>query len=457
MKFFYSILLLCFISTNVNASENIVNKVRSGGDLTVYNTSRDAFAKPAPNLSASEFRKFTFGNKVFNTNWTTAPSSVASLDGLGPLFNRNSCSGCHTRDGRGRPPLNNSETLAKQSILFRLSILDKNGKVVPHPVYGDQLNSQGINGVKGEGLVEINYEKVKGKFADGEKYELRRPIYQFKNLNYGELGDNFMFSPRVAQAVMGLGLLEAVLEETILEYSDENDKNNDGISGRANYVFDKESKKDKIGRFGWKANQPTLKQQDAGAALGDMGITTSINPHQNCGKGQEKCKKQISGGNPELSNYQLEMLNFYLTTLAVPARRDVEKPEIVAGEEIFNKIGCAACHRPQIKTGKHKIKVVSYQIIHPYTDLLLHDMGDDLADNRPDILANGNEWRTPPLWGIGLVKTVNKHTFFLHDGRARNLEEAVLWHGGEAKKSQENYKKLPREGRNNLIEFLESL
>lgn len=446
-----------FTLLNSNAKDQVkIDKTRSGGDLTVYNSSREAFAKPAPNLDVKELRKFTFGHKLFNTSWVTAPSSVKSLDGLGPLFNRNSCSACHTRDGRGRAvdPL---EPASSQSALFRLSVKDKNGNVVPHPVYGDQLNNQAINGVLPEGQMVVKYEIIKGKFSDGETYELRKPIYSFKDLNYGDLGNDVMISPRVAPIMSGLGLIEAIDEKTILALADEQDKNNDGISGRPNYITDSKTKKKNIGKFGWKANQDTIRNQTAGAAFGDMGLTSSLHPKENCNQNQDDCKKQISGGNPELTNNQLDMMAFYIRTLAVPARRNIDDPKVIKGEEIFNKIGCAACHTPQLKTGKHELKELSNQIIYPYTDLLLHDMGEGLADNRPDILANGREWKTPPLWGIGLVKVVNKHEFFLHDGRARGLEEAILWHGGEASKAQNNYKNLSKEDRNNLIKFLESI
>ncbi len=450
---------LAFLLTFLIASSSYAtsaSKERSGGNLTVYNSSYDAFSKPASSLSVQDLRRFTFGNKMFNTNWIAAPASVTSLDGLGPLFNRNSCSGCHTKDGRGRAFLSN-EAAASQSILFRLSVLDENNQPIPHPVYGDQLNNQAIYGVLPEGQVEISYEEIADKFVDGRIYSLRKPSYKFVDLNYGALGDDIMYSPRVAPAVFGLGLLEAISTKNILANADENDKNHDGISGRANYVFDKIDKRIKIGRFGWKANQPSIAQQNAGAALGDIGITTSVNLQENCNAKQDTCQQQVNGGSPEMSDYQLSRLNFYISVLAVPARRNVDDVDVVAGEEIFSKINCSSCHTSSFKTSKHKVKILSNQIIHPYSDLLLHDMGEGLADNRSDGKANGKEWRTTPLWGIGLVKVVNHHTNFLHDGRARNIEEAILWHGGEAEKSKESYKALPEQQRQQLLRFLESL
>lgn len=429
----------------------------SGGKTTVFNTSRDAFAKPAKNLPTEKLRDFTFGNKMFNTKWVTAPASVTSLDGLGPTFNRKSCAACHFKDGRGRPPRDAKEPM--KSMLIRLSIpgMAEDGGPMPHPVYGGQLNDRGISGVPAEGVAQIMYEDIKGHYPDGTPYSLRKPIYEFKELAYGELGDDIMFSPRVAPVVFGLGLLEAVPKVTILANADPDDKDGDGISGRPNYVWDVVSNKKAIGRFGWKANVATLQEQDAGAALGDIGITTSLFPDENCTKAQDECGKAINGGQPEMSDMQLEKMTFYVSTLAVPARRNIEDPIVQAGARLFERAQCASCHTPQMRTGEHDIAALSYQNIQPFSDMLLHDMGEGLADNRPDYEATGTEWRTPPLWGIGLVKTVNKHTNFLHDGRARNLEEAILWHGGEAESSKDAFKAMRKDERAALITFLKSL
>jgi len=429
----------------------------SGGDTTVFNTSRDAFAKPAKNLPTTDLRAFTFGNKMFNTKWWTAPASVTSLDGLGPTFNRKSCAACHFKDGRGRPPLDINEPM--KSMLVRLSIpgMAENGAPMPHAAYGGQLNDNGINGVPAEGVAKITYEDIEGRYPDGTPYSLRKPIYEFKELAYGELGSDIMFSPRVAPSVYGLGLLEAVPMVTILSNADPHDKDGDGISGRPNYVWDVVNNKKSIGRFGWKANVATLQEQDAGAALGDIGITTSLFPDENCTKAQAECGTAINGGQPEMSDMQLEKLTFYVSTLAVPARRKVDDPVVQAGARLFERAQCASCHTPQMRTGEHDIAALSRQNIQPFSDMLLHDMGDGLADNRPDFEATGTEWRTPPLWGIGLVKTVNKHTNFLHDGRARNLEEAILWHGGEAAGSKETFKAMSKDERAALITFLRSL
>ncbi len=434
----------------------VADSFASGGTATVNNHSREAFARPLPNLPTVDLRKFTFGNKMFNTNWVQAPASVTSLDGLGPMFNRVSCSGCHFKDGRGRPPRSIDEPM--NSMLLRLSVEGRasDGGPKPHPLYGGQLNPFAIQGVKGEGKAIITYEVIYGQYDDGTPYSLRKPTYHFTDMAYGEIGAEMLYSPRVAPAVFGLGLLEAISLEDMLRWADESDEDGDGISGRPNYVPDMNGKKT-IGKFGWKANVATLHQQDAGAAIGDMGITTSDNMQQNCTEVQEVCLEAATGGEPEMSDMQLERMVFYSQTLAVPARRKLDDLEVKRGAELFMQNKCVSCHIPQVRTGGHAIPALSHQKIQPFTDLLLHDMGEGLADNRPDYEANGNEWRTPPLWGIGLVKTVNKHSFFLHDGRARNLEEAILWHGGEGEASRDAFKALNKKDRKALVAFLKSL
>ena len=344
------------------------------------------------------------------------------------------------------------------SMLIRLSAPGKaeDGGPMPHPAYGGQLNDRAILGVTAEGRATITYGEVAGKYADGTSYTLMKPRYRFHDLAFGELGKEAMFSPRVAPAVFGMGLLEAIPETALEGWADPDDKDGDGISGRINHVPGPDGKTT-VGRFGWKANVATLRQQDAGAAQGDMGITTSLNPEQNCPAPQEACKAAPAGGEPEMSDKQLDKMTFYMHTLAVPARRDVADPIVMQGAALFEDAGCVSCHKPQIKTGPHEVNAVAHQDIQPFTDLLLHDMGEALADGRPDYEAGGSEWRTPPLWGIGLVSVVNKHTRFLHDGRARNLEEAILWHGGEGEKAKEYFRTLPKADREALLSFLESL
>ncbi len=430
----------------------------SGGSLTAFNRSAKAFELPAPHLDFQQLRSFTFGNRLFNTNWTIAPGSVKSFDGLGPLYNRVSCAGCHIKDGRGRPPKDENEPML--SMLVRLSIpgTGEHGEPIPEPGYGSQLNDRAIPGIDPEGGVVIRYTETKVSFADGETIRLRRPQLEFRALNYGALQASTLTSARVAPAVFGSGLLDAVPDTLIRALADPEDSNSDGISGRINQVWDEEKQTPAIGRFGWKANMPTLRQQSAAALHGDIGITTSLHPDPNCSAAQTECRRAVNGGEPEFSDEFLEKLTTYISLLGVPARRDVDAPAVARGERFFRDAGCGACHVPKLETGAYpSLPRLANQIIFPYTDLLLHDMGEGLADERPDFEATGREWRTPPLWGIGLVETVNKHTNFLHDGRARDLLEAVIWHGGEAAASRDAVMTMSAGGRDALLAFLRSL
>jgi CxxC motif-containing protein (DUF1111 family) len=428
-----------------------------GGDGTRAIASEKAFTLPLANLAKEQLRAFFFGNRLFNTNWTQAPGSVESFDGLGPVFNRVSCSGCHTRDGRGQPPASPDDAML--SMLVRLSIpgTDAHGGPRPHPSYGDQLNDRAIHGVPAEGRARIDYGEIAGAYADGETYTLAKPRYVITDLAFGPLGKDVMLSPRVAPQMIGLGLLEAVPEASLLAKADPDDRDGDGISGRANLVWDHAAGRPAFGRFGWKANQPSLRQQAAGAALGDIGLTSPLLRVQNCGKAQNACAASVDGGTPELSEPFLDRLELYSRALAVPAQRNADSAVVQAGWALFRQAGCTACHTSTMTTGEHPLEALSRQTIHPFTDLLLHDMGPELADGRPDFLADGNEWRTPPLWGIGLVKIVNGHTRFLHDGRARNLAEAILWHGGEGKAAREAFRALSKDERAALLAFLNSL
>ncbi len=432
----------------------------SGGELaTVEKITQTAFAQPLKNLDRKRRRVFAFGDHLFNTQWVQAPSSTAKLDGLGPLFNRSSCAGCHIRDGRGRPPLPHETRMLSKLIRLSIRGQSKEGGPLPHPVYGGQLQEQGILGVEAEGKTEIAWAEEPGQFADGQSFSLRRPSYQFTQLAYGPLGEETLFSPRVAPAVFGLGLLDNIPEDNVLQQADPEDQDGDGISGRPNWVWDVEKQRKQLGRFGWKANEPNLKQQIAGAFNGDIGITTSLLSSSSCNQAQLACQTEAKHGDqPEVGDVFLEKITTYVSLLAVPARRNLDgKPE-QRGEQLFYQAQCVSCHLPRQLTGNASPHAeFNNQVIHPYTDMLLHDMGADLADNRPDFEANGQEWQTPPLWGIGLVENVNKHTFFLHDGRARNLAEAVLWHGGEAEQSKEQFMAMKEGDREALLKFLNSL
>jgi CxxC motif-containing protein (DUF1111 family) len=428
-----------------------------GGDTTRTLMAPNAFSFPAANLPPENTRAFSFGNRLFNTNWVEAPASVKSFDGLGPLFNRVSCSGCHTKDGRGQPPLNGEGPM--DTMLLRISIqgLGPHGGPNPLPGYGDQLSERAINGVAPEGFAEMTYVETNGRYGDGEPYFLRKPAYRISNAAYGALPQDLKISARVAPHMIGLGLLDAVPTATLLALADADDIDHDGISGRVNTVWDFEAKKPSIGKFGWKASQPDLRNQNAAAALGDLGLTTDIHPIENCEANQSNCAASLNGGTPELKAEFFNKLTLYTSTLAVPAQRNSTDEIVIAGSNKFKDMGCASCHIPTLKSGDHPIVEVAKQTFHPYTDLLLHDMGESLSDDRPDFDATGNEWRTPPLWGLGLVPTVNGHNTLLHDGRARGFAEAILWHGGEAKKSKETFRMAPQQQRDALIAFLKSL
>ena len=428
-----------------------------GGDTTAFTATRNAFGLPARNLDTLERRTFAVGNSFFRQNWVTAPASTTARDGLGPTFNALSCSSCHFLDGRGKPPDGPDD--GERGLLLRLSIpgTGENGGSVPEPVYGGQLQDRAIVGVPVEGEFTILYQEIPGLFEDGETYTLRKPTYQFRELNFGPMHPDTMVSPRVAPVVVGMGLLEAIPEVVILAAADPGDADGDGISGRVNMVWDERKGGVSLGRFGWKANQPSVEQQTAGAFLGDLGVTSGLFPEENCTTPQEDCMAAPNGGSPEIGVERLADVVMYTQTLAVPAMRDIGDPQVQQGADLFVQAGCAVCHTPQYTTGPHEIEALSNQTIYPYTDLLLHDMGPELADGRPDFDADGQEWRTPPLWGIGLVETVNGHTMLLHDGRARNLAEAILWHGGEGAASRDVFKAFTKEEREALIRFLESL
>jgi CxxC motif-containing protein (DUF1111 family) len=449
--------VVCSIFVALNVSLPCIGDLLTGGETTVFDVSVNAFGFPATNLALEQHPRFFAGNAFFNTNWVDASSDVNGRDGLGPLFNVRSCSACHFKDGRGQPPEGNA---VPEGWLMRISIpgTTEHKSPRPDPVYGNQVSVRALPGAMPEARVRIQYTIVDGFYPDGESYQLLQPNYSLTDWAYGDPHSELLSSPRVASAVFGLGLLEAVSEEDILSKSDPDDQDGDGISGRPNWVWSPSLKKTELGRFGWKANKATLTDQTAGAFLGDIGITNSIFPQENDSDAQGLSVKFPSGGSPELSDRDLEDVVFYMQMLAVPAARIENRTRFIQGKELFAELRCAACHIPHLKTSTdYPVPVLAEQSIRPYTDLLLHDMGEGLADGRPDFEASGTEWRTPPLWGIGLLTKVNKHTRLLHDGRARNVEEAILWHGGEAEVSKREFRMLTAQQRELVIGFVESL
>ncbi len=447
-----------------------------GGGATAKNptTNRNAFSHASGNLEFAKQFDFKIGNAVFRKQWVSSPSSTTSSDGLGPLYNARSCQRCHVKDGRGHPPGANWPNDNAVSMFLKLSIPPQTDTerqaiaagrlaVVPEPTYGLQLQDTAIQGHAGEGRMHISYHQKRVTLAGGETVFLRVPSYMVTDLGYGPLHPATMMSPRVAPPMIGLGLLEAISAATVLVAEDEEDRNNDGISGRANRVWSTTHDRLVLGRFGWKAAKPDIVEQTVAAFSGDMGLSTSLlpAPSGDCSASQTMCRGAPHGalaGKAEVPDNLLRLVVFYSRNLAVPARRNLDQPAVKRGRTIFREIGCAACHVPSFKTGASEISPhLSGQRIWPYTDLLLHDMGDGLADNRPEGRATGREWRTPPLWGLGLTEVVSGHTSLLHDGRARNVKEAILWHDGEARKSRETFTRLDRKDRERLIAFVNSL
>ena len=405
--------------------------------ITVDDGSRDAFSKPMPMLRGERRSAFFVGNSFFNQNWVAAPASAAGRDGLGPLFNARSCSSCHFKDGRGAPAAEGHF----DSTILRLHPAS--------PAYGRQIQTAALPGMTGEAKVDVGWETIIGAFADGQVFSLRRPSYHLKTPGYGPSPGPASISARVAPALVGLVLLEAVPGQHLMQREDPDDRDGDGISGRA-----KRLENGRIGRFGWKAEQPSLEAQIALAFSEDMGLTSGLLPIASHTAAQNL--DDAGGGNPEVSEKIFRSVVGYCSSLAVPAPRNVSEPEVMRGRKIFADLRCGACHTPDLKTAATKdFPEWGGGTIQPYTDLLLHDLGEGLADPGQD--TESREWRTAPLWGIGLVPKINGHTFFLHDGRARNLTEAILWHGGESAGAQEKFRQLPAVDRQALVRFIESL
>lgn len=431
--------------------------ILAGGATTVFDLTGNAFGLPAQNLAENHRSAFFLGNSFFNKNWVEAPASVTDRDGLGPLFNARSCSSCHLHDGRGRPPLPGDLAV---SMLVRISIPGGSGDRAPRPdpVYGDQLQPLALPGLAGEAEIRVIEDPVPGAYGDGEPFTLLHPRTILSKPGYGPWSRSLLTSSRVAPAMVGLGLLEMIPESKILAPADPDDRNGDGISGRPNQVPDRALGKSVLGRFGWKAEQPSVRQQAAGAFLGDMGLTSTLLPGENHSSQQRACAHKPSGGTPEVSDAILRNVSTYVRLLGVPARRPGDRATIALGQSLFTRVGCPQCHTATWQTGDSPdLPELGHQTIHPFTDLLLHDMGDGLADGRPAFDASAKEWRTPPLWGIGLLETVSHHQRLLHDGRARGVAEAILWHGGEAKPAREAFRTMTRQERAAVVAFVQTL
>lgn len=403
-----------------------------GGAATLTFDAEFPFLQFVPDLDILKFPDASRGRELFVADWEAAPGSRPTLDGFGPLAITNACDNCHLPKGRAASLLEDGRT--DVGILFRLGRED--GVVDSH--FGAQLQSVATVG-SSEGTVRWSMHTEKDK-----------PVFSFIENSYA-LDDNINLGPRLSPQLVGVGLLELIPESTILAWEDEDDHDQNGISGRVHW------RNNAIGRFGWKAIAPTLESQTAAALQQDMGLTSSIRIEENCTSLQDICSTQSNGGSPEVSEHGLSAINTFLTLLAVPDRRIREQEDFNLGAEMFDQVGCSGCHRPFITTGNSEdYPFLSNQIIYPYTDLLLHDMGNELSDGVREGDALAQEWRTPPLWSLGLIEQV-EGSRFLHDGRAENIEQAILWHGGEALAARENYEQLSAEDKLILLDFLRAI
>ena len=424
----------------------------SGGAATVFDATSHAFTNAVDGLSARDERVHEIGDQTFEQIFVAPPATV--FPGLGPVFNNISCINCHRNDGGGLP----TAGFSNSGLLMRISLsgTDEFGGPLAVPGFGGQIQDHAVLGAQPEANVRIVYTDVPISYADGTIVHLRKPEYSLVN-PYIALPGSYLLSPRLAPPLIGMGLLEKIPERTVVSFIDAGDKNQDGISGKANFIHNPFTNATELGRFGLKANTPSLLVQIATAYQQDMGVTSYVQTKESA-DGQAQMSIVHGDAQPELVDSILNDVNFYIRTLAVPARRNISDANVQQGATVFSQINCSGCHRPNMQTGiDQTLPQVSNQRIHPYTDLLVHDMGDGLADNRPDYLANGREWRTQPLWGVGLLEKTTGTAYYLHDGRARTLEEAVLWHDGEAAKARQQFLQLSKGDRENLLSFLKSL
>ncbi len=408
---------------------------RQGGETTVDDRTWEAFSHPAANLTDAQRRTFQLGGAPFNFHWR--------IPELGPLFNNDACLGCHAGNGRGLSEIGNG-ALVSQGLL-RVSMADGTSETpggnVPVPGLGLQLQDHAIGGLP-EVIVSLTWPEVGRPYGDGTIGRIRYPRLDVRRPDGQPLDAGIQISYRQAPGVYGLGLLEAIPDDTLRGLADPDDTDGDGISGRVHEVWDPERGAMAVGRFGHKATVATLRQQVAEAFAGDIGLTTKVIPEPD--------------GRRDVDDDQFDQTVFFVSTIGVPAAAQ-QNAAARQGRALFDDFGCAACHTPTVVTGDHAIAELANQTIHPYTDMLLHDMGDLLGDARRDLGASGTEWRTPPLWGIGVVQVVSPDATFLHDGRALTLADAILWHGGEATAARDAFRLADKQQRDALIGFLETL
>ncbi|MBF7072199.1 c-type cytochrome [Glaciecola sp. MH2013] len=486
-----------------SAPEQSTDALLPGGDLTANRLSDHSYVEVSKKLSAMQRLDFWTGFSLFRDPWVIAPSSTADRDGLGPLFNTRSCISCHSGGARGPATL---EGISKpSSLVLRLGQVweaseqpnqlaeDESKRAMmmtkafesssTFARYGGQIQPRAIQiqhpsmskPLVGEAKLDLRYTTLKGTYADGSEYELRQPNYRLHDLAFGSLSEGTDLSPRFAPPIFGSGLLDAISEDDLIAQADPNDIDGDGISGKYNQVplirhqaSNQQSDELRIGRFGWKAKHPTLMQQVAAAFVDDIGITNNYFPDETCSTNEKDCQIAALLGLPKATKASRKpveipdkLLNLVLKVnlfMAVPPARDLSSPSAISGRKLFYQAKCHSCHTPSYTTSEdYPIEALAKQKIWPYTDLALHDMGPALADNVVEYSATGQEWKTPPLWGIGLRKAYQSDAVYLHDGRAQTIEEAILWHGGEAQASKEFFKQLDAASRADLLTFLNAI
>jgi len=432
---------------------------------TTTTSSNKVFMKPINGLDDEAQDRFMLGRSFFTIPWVEAPSATTARDGLGPLFNANTCAHCHPNHASGS--IHTKEGQISRHYISRLSIISNGSKehqrmlkyngFVEEPVYGNQISINGVEGVPFEAKPIVKYENIKVTYPDKKVVVLRKPLHgvnnQLKDLQYGKMDKNVNISNRLSPAFVGLGLLEQISDKQILANEDRDDSNNDGISGKANIVYSIKHKDFRVGRYTWKASAPSVLHQSAAAAANDMSLTNSLFPNENCTSSQIECLDAPKGDDVmgqktfDLPLQRLEAIAFYLQNLKIPKSIITE----IEGEELFQTIGCVKCHIPSFtREDGYKIK--------PFSDFLLHDMGQGLSDGRVEFQANPQEWRTTPLWGLGKYKqATNKNPELLHDGRARNIEEAILWHGGESEQIKNSFMNLSNKQRESIINYIREL
>ena len=380
-------------ATNDADYYNISARTSAGGETTIYSITTNAYNSPAPNLSANDLQNHFAGDLLFGAHFVTAPAEVNP--GLGPLLNNTACINCHPRDGRAMHP---TDINSANGLLVRASIpgTDAHGGPVPVTGFGLQIQNRAISGYMPEAKYQVTYIAKSETLSDGRVVELRKPVITLTN-PYISLPANVMLSTRLGTPIFGLGLLEAIPEADILAHQDINDADGDGISGKANFVWNPQTNQTELGRFGWKANTATIAVQCASAYLEDMGITSPLFINES-GYGQSNGNDGIND-DPEITAETLQSVALYCKTLGVPAARNLTNSNVKAGAKIFDQIDCTKCHTPKQITGTSAISALSNQTFYPYTDLLLHDMGDDLADNRPGFYGVGNRMENEAIMG----------------------------------------------------------